>query len=126
MGTDVTNLELIQQTVQYYFDGLYHSDIEKLKKVFHPNAQVIGYFQGTLLFNSLEQFLEFVKATPAPSGSGEKYDMRIVSIDMTGNEAVAKVADLYLGFRFTDYLSLLKIDGNWVIVNKTFYHEPKD
>jgi hypothetical protein len=52
--------------------------------------------------------------------------MRIVSIDMTGNEAVAKVADLYLGFRFTDYLSLLNIDGNWVIVNKTFYHEPKD
>ncbi len=126
MGADKTNLELIQQTVQYYFDGLYHSDIEKLKKAFHPNAQVIGYFQGTLLFNSLEQFLEFVKATPAPSESGEKYDMRIVSVDMTGNEAVTKVADLYLGFRFTDYLSLLKIDGNWVIVNKTFYHEPKD
>ncbi len=126
MGTDATNLELIQQTVQYYFDGLYLSDIEKLKKAFHPNAQVIGYFQGTLLFNSLEQFLEFVKATPAPSESVEKYDMRIVSIDMTGNEAVAKVADLYLGFRFTDYLSLLNIDGNWVIVNKTFYHEPKD
>lgn len=126
MGSDATNLELIQQTVQYYFDGLYLSDIEKLKKAFHPNAQVIGYFQGTLLFNSLEQFLEFVKATPAPSESGEKYDMRIVSVDMTGNEAVTKVADLYLGFRFTDYLSLLNIDGNWVIVNKTFYHEPKD
>ena len=126
MGTDKTDLELIQQTVQYYFDGLYHSDIEKLKSAFHPNAQVIGYFQGTLLFNSLEQFLGYVKATPAPSESGEINDMRIVSIDMTGNEAVAKVADLYLGFRFTDYLSLLKIDGSWVIVNKTFYHEPKD
>ena len=51
--------------------------------------------------------------------------MRIVSIDMTGIEAMVKVEDLYLGFRFTDYLSLLKIDGEWVIVNKTFYHEPK-
>jgi hypothetical protein len=126
MNMDRTDLELIQQTVQYYFDGLYHSDIEKLNKAFHPNAQVIGYFQGTLMFNSLEQFLEFVKATPAPSKSGEKYDMRIVSIDMTGNEAVAKVEDLYLGFRFTDYLSLLNIEGTWVIINKTFYHEPKE
>ena len=76
--------------------------------------------------SSLEQFFEFVKATPAPSKSDEKYDMRIVSIDMTGNEAVAKVEDLYLGFRFTDYLSLLNIEGTWVIINKTFYHEPKE
>jgi hypothetical protein len=100
--------------------------IEKIKKAFHPNSQIIGYFQGTLLFHSREQFIEFVKATPAPSKSGEKYDMRIVSIDMTGNEAVAKVEDLYLGFRFTDYLSLLNIEGTWVIINKTFYHEPKE
>jgi hypothetical protein len=77
------------------------------------------------MFNSLEEFLGFVKGTPAPADSGEAYDMKIVSIDQTGDEAMAKVADLYLGFRFTDYLSLLKVDGNWVIVNKTFYHEPK-
>ena len=126
MSMDTTNLMLIQQTVQYYFDGLYHADIEKLKKAFHQNSQVIGYFQGNFLFETLEQFIEFVRATPAPSRSGEEYDMRIVSIDMTGNEAVAKVEDLYLGFRFTNYLSLLNVDGNWLIVNKTFYHEPKE
>ena len=123
---DTTELELIQQTVQYYFDGLYQSDIAKLNRAFHQNSQVIGYFQGNLLFETLEQFIEFVRATPAPSRSGEEYDMRIVSIDMTGIEAMVKVEDLYLGFRFTDYLSLLKIDGEWVIVNKTFYHEPKE
>ena len=123
---DTTELELIQQTVQYYFDGLYQSDIAKLNRAFHQNSQVIGYFQGNLLFETLEQFIEFVRATPAPSRSGQEYDMRIVSIDMTGIEAMVKVEDLYLGFRFTDYLSLLKIDGEWVIVNKTFYHEPKE
>jgi hypothetical protein len=126
MNNDSTNQELIQQTVQHYFDGLYHSDVEKLKKAFHPNSQIIGHFQGTLVFNSLEQFLGFVKGTPAPSESGEAYDMKIVSIDVTGGEANVKVEDLYCGFRFTDYLSLLNIDGDWVIVNKTFYHEPKE
>ena len=34
MSNDKTDLELIQQTVQYYIDGLYHSDIEKIKKLF--------------------------------------------------------------------------------------------
>jgi hypothetical protein len=126
MNSGATNQEYIKQTVQYYFDGLYHSDVEKLKKAFHPNSQIIGYFDGALLFESFEGFLGFIKATPAPSESGEKYDMKIVSIDLTGTEAVVKVEDLYLGFRFTDYLSLLNIDGSWVIVNKMFYHEPKE
>ena len=60
MSQETADLELIKQTVQYYFDGLYQSDVEKLKKAFHPNSQVIGHFQGTLLFNTLDQFLDFV------------------------------------------------------------------
>ena len=126
MDTKATDIELIQKTVQYYFDGCYHSDVEKLKKAFHPNSQVIGYFDGSLSFESLDGYLEFVKATPATSESGEEPDWKIVSIDVTANEAVAKVAGLFLGLRFTDYLSLLKIDGNWVIVNDMYYHEPKE
>lgn len=125
METQPKEIGLIQQTVQNYFDGLYNSNPESLGKAFHPKVQVIGYFRQDLLFMSLEQFLEFVKNTPPPSASGETYDMKIVSMDITVNEAVVKVADLYLGFRFTDYLSLMKIEDEWVIVNKTFYHEPK-
>ena len=124
MNTHADDIELIQQTVQHYFDGLYDSNLESLTQAFHPKAQIIGYFQKDLLFMSREQFLEFIKNTPPPSANGETYDMKIVSLEITGNEAFVKVADLYLGFRFTDYLSLMKIEGVWVIVNKTFYHEP--
>jgi hypothetical protein len=126
MDTRATEIEMIQKTLQYYFDGHYHSDTEKLKKAYHPNSQVIGYWNGSLSFESLDGYLEFVKATPATSESGEEPDWKIVSIDVTANEAVAKVAGLFLGLRFTDYLSLLKIDGNWVIVNDMYYHEPKE
>jgi hypothetical protein len=31
----------------------------------------------------------------------------------------------YPQVKFTDYMSLLKIDGEWRIVNKTFYAEQK-
>ena len=126
MDTKATDIEVIQKTVQNYFDGHHHSDTEKLKKVYHPNSQVIGYFDGSLTFASRDEYLESVKATPAPSESGEEFDMTIVSIDVTANEAVAKVAGLYLGRRFTDYLSLLKVDGNWVVVNDMYDHEPKE
>ena len=124
MGAQTNAIEMIRKTVQCYFEGLYHSDIGKLKLAFHSKAQVIGYFQGSLLFNSIDEFMDFVKATPAPAENGEPYDMEIVSMDITGDAAVVKVADLYLGLRFTDYLSLLKIDGEWRIINKLFGHEP--
>ena len=40
---------------------------------------------------------------------------------MTGDTAVVKVIDEYLGSKITDYLTMLKTDGRWVIVNKVFY-----
>jgi len=125
--TDIAaDISAIQETVEHYFQGMYQGDTDRLKKAFHPGAQVIGHFQGHFALNTLEQFLGFVASAPVPAQTGEAYDMRIVSLDMTGETvAVVKVADLYQGLRFTDYLSLLKVDGAWVIVNKTFYHAPK-
>jgi hypothetical protein len=32
-----------------------------------------------------------------------------------------KVTDDFAGMRFTDYLSLLKIDGRWMIVSKLYH-----
>ena len=125
MNAEQNDLELIQQTIQLYFNGLYYSDAEKIKNAFHETSQVIGYFDGNLTIMSLDQFVDIVKGTPPPSENGEVYDMKIVSIDITGNTALVKVEDLYLGFRFTDYLSLLKIESNWHIVNKVYYHAPK-
>ncbi|MFC1882731.1 nuclear transport factor 2 family protein [Thermodesulfobacteriota bacterium] len=29
----------------------------------------------------------------------------------------------YLGKYFTDFLSLIKVEDNWVIINKRFHHQ---
>ena len=49
----------------------------------------------------------------------------IESIDVSGNAAVAKIILDYPATRFVDYMSLLKINGEWKIVTKIFYAEPK-
>jgi len=123
MNQEKTDLELIAQTVQYYFDGMYNGDVETLQKAFHGDAFLFGYFQGNFTQISANDWFNMVKDNPAPSKEGEEYDMKIVSTDITGGVAVVKVADLYMGLRFTDYLTLSKIDGNWVIVNKAFHHD---
>ena len=126
MDTNANDLKLIQRTVQLYFEGMYNSDVDTLRKAFHPSAALIGYYSGQLAHIPLETWLETIKGRPAPSNEGEEYDMKLVSMDVTENVAAAKVADLYMGLRFTDYLSLIKIEDEWVIVHKTFHHEPRE
>ena len=118
-----TDLDKITQTVQYYFDGMYHSDTESLKKAFDPDAFLHGYFEGRLVHLPFNDWIKQVESRPAPSKSGEAYDMKIVSVDMTENIALVKVFDLYMGKYFTDYLSLIKVEDNWVIMNKMFHHQ---
>jgi hypothetical protein len=55
---------------------------------------------------------------------GTPYFAEIVSIDIAGDTAVVKVIDDYLGMRFTDYLTMVRTDDRWVIVNKAFYVHP--
>jgi hypothetical protein len=123
MSRNKTDLDLVIQTVQYYFDGMYNGDIELLKKAFHPDAFLFGYLRGDYMHFSAKDWFKVVKGRPAPSKEGEEYDMRVVSTDLTGEAATVKVADLYMGLRFTDYLTLSKIEGEWVIVNKAFHHD---
>ncbi|MBI4765479.1 MAG: nuclear transport factor 2 family protein [Deltaproteobacteria bacterium] len=125
MNDDMVDMQRIRQTVQLYFEGMYHSDVDKLRKAFHPGAVLMGYYSGNLAHIPLEKWLEMVAARPAPAKNGEEYNMRLVSLDLTENVAAVKVRDLYLGLWFTDYLSLLKIEDEWVIVNKIFHHEPR-
>jgi hypothetical protein len=123
MTSENTDLGKITQTVQYYFDGMYHSDTEALKKAFDPDAYLHGYFEGQLVHLPFNAWLKQVENRPAPSNSDEAYDMKIVSVDITENIAQVKVFDLYMGKYFTDYLSLIKVEENWAIMNKMFYHQ---
>ena len=126
MSQKPSELNLIEGTVRDYFQGMYHSDVERLRKAFHKTAVLVGYFNGKFTRIPLEDWLGMIGKTPAPGDSGEPYDMNIVSADLKENVAVVKVADLYLGLRFTDYLTLMKLeDGGWKIVHKAFHHEPR-
>lgn len=46
---------------------------------------------------------------------------KILQLDHAGDAAMVKVELRYPAVTFIDYLSLLKIDGRWQIVNKIFH-----
>jgi len=119
------DLTAIEAVIEDYFEGMYLSDTKRLERAFHANARIAGHDEGTLIDNPIDKFIAFVGRVTPPSDEGEPFEMEIISVDIQGAAAAVKVKDLYKGLRFTDYLSLLKIDGTWKIVSKTFSHLPR-
>ena len=121
-----SDLEQVTELAQAYFDGLHRGEADKLEIAFQDDARVIGWRDGNFTNLSKSEFISLVRERPKPSETGEEYDMKIVGLDLSDTAGMLKVELLYMGYRFTDFLSVLKTDKGWVITNKTFRHEPKD
>ncbi len=111
----------IENTIQTYYDSMYFSDGDLVRKIFHQDAKITGYLNNKLLRQSVEDFASFVEQQkPSPKEKEEKVILEILSLDIEKTTAVAKVRDNYLGMIFIDTLSLIKIENNWQIYNKLF------
>ena len=111
----------IEALVQDYFLGLYGGDVERLRRIFHPQCWLFGESRGESHEFPLSGFLDQIASVPVPKAEGEPFDMRLVSIDRTGSVAMAKVEVRYQGRRYTDYLTLQKAAVGWSIVGKAFF-----
>ena len=62
-----------------------------------------------------------------PSVRGDKREDGFLTIDQSGPEcAFAKVYIALGDMMFTDYLTLLHLDGRWQIITKTFTAVPRE
>jgi len=114
----------ISEAIQLYFDSMYESSEEKVRQVFHKDAKITGYMQGSLMEQSVDSFAKFVASqTPSAAEKNEEKLLETLSLEVVGSTAVARVRDGYIGMVFQDTLSFLKVGDDWVIYNKLFHVE---
>ena len=115
---DIREIEAITQTVQHYIDGARAGSGATMKVAFHDDAAIFGYGADGLFAAPIRQLFERVDKTgPAPDTQA-----RIVSIEIAKTVATVRLElDQWAGRRFTDFFTLLKIDGTWKIMNKVFH-----
>ena len=113
----------IRQTVQYYFDGGRNRDSLALRKAFHPDARMLFAREGKLVVVPIGEYITRVGSEKLKPGEVDSTQRKVVSVDVAGDAAVAKLELERPGALLTDYLSLLKVDGRWLIVNKIFTRE---
>lgn len=116
-----SDYNLVEKTVSYYLKGGTNNDFETLKKAFHKDATMKFISKGIYKeVNALNFFKRVIK-----SGPKQNRKTQISYINISGNTANAKLEIEYPSFTFIDYMNLLKIDGEWKVVNKIFYRKPK-
>ncbi|MBL4681281.1 MAG: nuclear transport factor 2 family protein [Pseudomonadales bacterium] len=120
----MNNEKQIENLIQIYFECMYESSADKVHSAFHANAKITGYLEDGLEQMSVTDFANFVESqVPSPKEKGAAIRLDILSIEIAGNTAIARVRDDYLGMTFLDTLSLLKEGDKWSIYNKLFHVE---
>jgi hypothetical protein len=116
--------DAVRAVVVDYLEGMCWGDEAKLRRAFHPDALQVGHFADVYEFFPLEEFIAWVKAEETDA-EGAPIIAELLSIEVTGTVAVAKLTDTCFGTDFTDYLVMVKDrpdgSGRWQIVTKAYH-----
>jgi Putative lumazine-binding len=109
--------------VDSYLHGLKFNDVPSLRKAFWPEARL--YF--TTRDGHLGQLTqaEWYAGFANSAGKEEAGDLHIASLEVTRDIATVKVVEEYPRSRYTDYISLVRFEGRWQIVNKVYTAEKR-
>ena len=107
-----------RKAVEHYLAGHATGSPAEFTAAFHPKAMLYWNRDGKLAERTSAEYIAGASGKPADDEAQRK--RQIVSLDVTGNVGMAKVVLDYPTVKFTDYLSLLRVDGEWRIVNKIF------
>lgn len=107
-----------------YFDGLYTSDTQLLRRVFHPAALYACASDGSLLTLTMKEYFPIVDQRPSPASRQELRRDEIISLEFAGPvSAFARVKCAIGPKHFTDFLTLIYLDARWQIISKIFHYD---
>jgi hypothetical protein len=109
--------------LENYLKGLATGQGSYMRKAFLPTAHIEGIREGKFTSWTLDEYVALFKGAPSPEESRRK--RWIEKLSVTGTAAMAELRSDYPSINFTDFLVLLKVDGEWKIANKVYNVEAK-
>jgi hypothetical protein len=113
--------EAVDLVMQKFMRAYVTADNTLATEVFRKDGVMIGYSvaRGSdLLMRTGEQFAEGFNGKPAADEAKRKRSYEI--IDVAENFAAVRVNLDYPGWKGVDYVVLLKADGKWMIISKSW------
>ena len=111
----------IREVLTHYIEGRNGGDLERLREAFHPTAALKFVVPDTKELGewSIEEYIKRLTPGEKLNCSGQITDIRIFN-----DAAQATVVLTYPNLIFHDYMSLLKVKGEWLIADKVFARKP--
>ena len=115
----------VEEVVRHYFRSGDENDASELEAAFHPTLGMYWLAKdGAVQELDRHAWAERLKTASSRQPATLR---RIVSVEITGDAAVARLHSEFPTHEFDDFVSLLRVDGRWRIVLKVFHRrEPGD
>ncbi len=114
----INEYDAITQVVQQYIQGAKSGKGDDMKPAFYTDATIFGYIGDDLFAGPIQKLYGWHDENGAATG----LKAHIASIDLVDTVATVRLElDNWTGHRFTDLFTLLKVAGEWKIMNKVFH-----
>lgn len=115
----VQDYEDVLAAMQGYVNGLKTGNVEELKKTFHKNAVMYGHLEDGLSEGSIDNLYTYVEKF----GAAPNIKTNLTVLHKTPTTATVRIEMEHdaADEDFTDYHSLIKINGEWKVVAKLFH-----
>jgi len=116
--TNDEDLRAVIALAQPYYRAMYDGDGATLRQIFDARAPVVGTFDGTFMWQSLDEFITEAEGSIGSHGASES---SIDSLQVIGDTAMVAVGGRYWKRWFVDQLAMVRAEGAWRIIAKTFH-----
>lgn len=125
-AAQMSDKDAVMVPLENYLKAHATGDPEYARKAFHTEGNMTYIRDGKFVSETFDAFIKRAfTGKPAADEDKRRAGRRIGAVEVVGNAAVAKIILDYPSVKFTDYMTLLKIGGEWKIVNKSFFAEPR-
>lgn len=118
MRAPISEYKAVEEAAMKFVKSVAEGDSCYARELFTEDAVLFGFLDGTLEHGSIDQFYRNVDTV----GAGDDFKARIDIVAIEETVAVVRVLEEKWGGRidFTDYLLLMKMNGEWKCVAKAY------
>lgn len=115
----VQDYEDVLAAMEGYVQGLKTGNVDQLKKTFHQDAIMYGHLGNDLSQGSIDNLYTYVEKF----GAAPNIKTNLTVLHKTPTTAIVRIEMEHdaADEDFTDYHSLIKINGEWKVVAKLFH-----
>ena len=118
MRAPIGEYEAVEAAAMKFVKSVAEGNSKYARELFTEDAVLFGFLDGKMERGSIEQFYKNVDTV----SGGKQFKARVDVVNVEESLAIVRVLEEGWGGRidFTDYLLLLKIDGEWKCVAKAY------